>query len=138
MKRIERDTIIEIPFYDLDPMNVVWHGNYIKYTEIARCNLLDKIGYSYEEMKADGVMYPVAKMEMKFIKPAVFAQKTIVTAIIDEIEPSLNIRYVIKDAKTEEIIFKAKTMQICVDFKSGTSLYEAPEKFKKGIECLNM
>ena len=87
MKRIERDTIIEIPFYDLDPMNVVWHRNNIKYTEIARCNLLDKIGYSYEEMKADGVMYPVAKMEMKFIKPAVFAQKIIATAIIDEIEP---------------------------------------------------
>ena len=30
---------IKIPFYDLDPMNIVWHGNYIKYLEQARCKL---------------------------------------------------------------------------------------------------
>ncbi|MFQ8625045.1 MAG: hypothetical protein ACLSA2_00440 [Candidatus Gastranaerophilaceae bacterium] len=31
MKKISAETLIEVPFYDLDPMNVVWHGNYIKY-----------------------------------------------------------------------------------------------------------
>ena len=136
MSLAEAETIIEVPFFDLDPMNVVWHGNYIKYTEIARCALLDKIGYSYDEMRIDGVMYPIAKMEMKFIKSAVFGQKLCVKAIIEELEPGLNIRYIIKDAKTGETLFKAKTMQICVEFATGKSLYEAPEKFKKGIECL--
>ena len=39
MYNVEFETEITIPFFDLDPMNVVWHGNYIKYFEIARCNL---------------------------------------------------------------------------------------------------
>ena len=117
-------------------MNVVWHGNYVKFAEEARCSLLDKIGYRYEEMRADGVMYPVAKMDMKFIKPAVFGQKLTVKTILEEIEPSLNIKYIIKDSATGETLFKANTMQICVDVLSGRSLYEAPEKFRKGIECL--
>lgn len=25
------DVIIEIPFHDVDTMNVVWHGHYLKY-----------------------------------------------------------------------------------------------------------
>ena len=116
-------------------MNVVWHGNYVKYTEIARCNLLNKIGYNYDDMRADGVMYPVAKMEMKFIKSAAFGQKILVKAVLDEIEPSLNMHYEIKDFDTKEVLFKAKTMQIGVDFATRKSIYEAPEKLKKGIEC---
>ncbi len=28
-----------LPFHDLDPMRVVWHGNYMKYFEIARDGL---------------------------------------------------------------------------------------------------
>ena len=35
-------TEIEVPFYDIDPMDIVWHGNYIKYFEVARCALLKK------------------------------------------------------------------------------------------------
>lgn len=136
MSLAEFETIIEVPFYDLDPMNVVWHGNYVKYTEIARCALLEKIGYSYDEMRIDGIMYPVAKMEMKFIKSAVFGQKLCVKTIVEELEPGLNIKYIIKDAGTGETLFKAKTMQICVEFSTGKSIYEAPEKLKKGLECL--
>ncbi len=138
MNIIDADTIIEVPFFDLDPMNVVWHGNYIKYVEVARCNLLDKIGYNYDDMRNDGVMYPIAKMEMKFIKSATFGQKIVVKAILDSIEPSLDIRYEIKDSVTGEMLFKAKTMQIGVDFHSKNSIYEAPERFRKGIECLNI
>jgi len=27
---------IKVPFYDLDPMQIVWHANYLNYFEIAR------------------------------------------------------------------------------------------------------
>jgi acyl-CoA thioesterase FadM len=33
--------------FDVDTMNVVWHGHYVKYLEVARCALLDKIGHNY-------------------------------------------------------------------------------------------
>ena len=31
------DTDVTVPFFDVDSMNVVWHGHYVKYLEIARC-----------------------------------------------------------------------------------------------------
>jgi len=30
---MQADVIIEIPFHDVDTMNVVWHGHYLKYFE---------------------------------------------------------------------------------------------------------
>lgn len=35
-----------VAFHELDPMNVVWHGNYVNFFELARAALLDKIGLS--------------------------------------------------------------------------------------------
>ena len=133
MIKAESETEIEIQFYDLDPMNVVWHGNYIKYFEIARCELLKKIGYEYNDMKRDNIMYPVAKLDVKYIKPCFFKQKIIVKAEIAEVEPCLILKYTIFDAITKTIILKGSTMQICVETKTGNTLYELPENFAKKL-----
>lgn len=134
MKKITAEYNIKVQFYDLDPMDVVWHGNYIKFLEAARCDLLQKIGYTYNDMKNGGSVYPVAKMDMKFIKSASFDSELKIVSTIESIEPSLNISYEIYDIKTNEKIFKAKTMQIRVDIKTGKTIYEAPERFVKKIE----
>ena len=31
-------------FYDIDSMGVMWHGNYVKCVEVARCRFLDEVG----------------------------------------------------------------------------------------------
>ena len=85
MSIFKTETEIQIPFYDNDPMGIVWHGNYVKYLEVARCDMLDKIGYNYLDMKNDNVMYPIAKLDMKYIKPTTFNQKIRVECTIEEI-----------------------------------------------------
>src|SRR6185437_9998187 len=45
------DTEVTVPFFDVDSIDVVWHGHYVKYLEIARCALLDRIGHNYAQMK---------------------------------------------------------------------------------------
>jgi len=44
---------LEIPFYDVDAYRIVWHGNYPKYFEVARCQLLEEIGFPYEKMEEE-------------------------------------------------------------------------------------
>lgn len=136
--KFEAETFITVQFYDLDPMNVVWHGNYIKYLETARCDLLSKIGYDYDNMRADGIAFPVATMDLKFIKSCTFNQKLRVVSSVEEIEPCLIIKYMIYDAETGEKLFKAKTMQICVDMQTNESLYSAPEGLKEKLACCNL
>lgn len=136
--KFEAETFITVQFYDLDPMNVVWHGNYIKYLETARCDLLSKIGYDYDRMRKDGVAYPIAKMDLKFIKPCTFNQKLRIVSSVEELEPCLIIKYVIFDAETGEKVFTAKSMQICVDVISKESVYSAPKGLKEKFACCNL
>jgi len=130
------ETQIEVPFYDLDPMNIVWHGNYIKYLEVARCDLLNKLNYNYLDMNNDGCFYPLATMDLKFIKPAQFGQKLLVRTNLEEIEPCIIMKYLILNAESNEKIFKAKSLQICVDINTGESRYNAPERLIERIKEL--
>ena len=50
VKFITEDYEFVVPFFDVDSMRIVWHGHYCKYLELARCKLLDKIGYNYKAM----------------------------------------------------------------------------------------
>lgn len=134
MKKIKTISKINVEFYDLDPMNVVWHGNYVKYIEKARCDFLEKIGYTYDNMREENVIYPVATIELKFIKSATFKQELIIETTLETLEPALVLKYTIFDSSTKEILCKVKTMQICVDTKTKESLYQAPVNFVKKIE----
>ncbi|MGZ5781545.1 MAG: acyl-CoA thioesterase, partial [Burkholderiaceae bacterium] len=57
---------LQVQFFDLDPMEIVWHGNYVKYLEIARCALLDSIDYNYVQMKESGYAWPIIDMHLRY------------------------------------------------------------------------
>ena len=46
----ENETVVTAEFFDVDAMKIVWHGNYVKFMEVARCAMLDRLGYGYKEM----------------------------------------------------------------------------------------
>ena len=75
---------MQVQFFDLDPMQIVWHGNYVKYLEVARCALFDKIGYNYEQMRDSGYMWPIIEMNLRYAGPAVFGQRLLLRAEIVE------------------------------------------------------
>ena len=77
---------IEIPFHDCDPMNVVWHGNYPRYLEVARCELLRLFDYDYPQMHESGYAWPIVDMQIKYVASAVFTQKIKVAAHLKEYE----------------------------------------------------
>ena len=57
--------------------------------------LLEKLHYTYSDMKTDGYAYPIAKMKVKFIKPAKIGDILTIKLGIVSIEPTLNIKYTI-------------------------------------------
>ncbi len=66
---------IEVPFHDVDAMNVAWHGHYVKYFELARCALLRKFDYDYPQMHASGYAWPVVDCHLKYVRPARYGQR---------------------------------------------------------------
>lgn len=117
---------MQVQFFDLDPMQIVWHGNYVKYLEIVRCALLDSIGYNYEQMKASGYAWPVIDMNLRYIGPATFGQRLLMRAEIVEWENRLKIDYLISDAASGKRINRASTTQVAVDIASGEMCFVSP------------
>jgi acyl-CoA thioester hydrolase len=117
---------IQVQFFDLDPMEIVWHGNYVKYLEVVRCALFDKIGYNYVEMKNSGYAWPIIDMQLRYVGPAVFRQNLRLRAEIVEWENRLKINYLISDALTGKRINRASTTQVAVDIATGEMCFVSP------------
>lgn len=127
MKNPRSATIeLEVPFHDVDSMQVVWHGYYSKYLELARCKLLETFDYGYAAMRDSGYAWPVVDMRLKYVRPATFGQRIRVTASLVEWEYRLRINYRIVDADSGDKLTRAHTVQVAVDMQNGEMCYESP------------
>jgi acyl-CoA thioester hydrolase len=128
------DTEIVVPFFDVDMMNIVWHGHYVKYLEVARCALLDHIGHNYTHMLESGYSWPVIDLQLRYVRSAVFGQKLNVRASLVEWENRLKINYLISDAVTGERLTRASTVQVAVDVQSREMQLVSPQVFIDAVQ----
>jgi acyl-CoA thioester hydrolase len=126
---ISAEISIQAQFYDLDPMQIVWHGNYARFLEQARCALLDKIGYNYPDMAESGTGWPIVDMRIKYIRSIRFAQTIRVQATLVEYENRIRIDYRILDEATGALLTKARTDQVAVCATTGELRFESPTVF---------
>ncbi len=126
---IRAEVELTVPFHDIDLLNIAWHGHYCKYIEIARCAMLDKIGYGYMAMKETGYVWPIVDLQLRFVRPAKFEQCIRVSADLVEWEYRMKIKYQIADAASGEVLAKGHTIQAAVDAISGEMSYASPAVF---------
>lgn len=124
---------VQVQFFDLDPMEIVWHGNYVKYLEVARCALLDSIDYNYEQMKQSGYAWPIIEMNLRYAAPAKFAQRLKLRADITEYENRLRIDYLVSDAQTGQRLNRAYTIQVAVDMANREMCFASPPVLLKKL-----
>ena len=132
--RLAASVEIEVPFHDLDPVNIVWHGHYVKYLEIAREALMRGVGFSHAEMMATGFAWPVVDLRLRYVQPARLGQRLRVTATLLEHDPRLKISYEIADALTGRKLTRAVSVQVPVQMPEGKLLYEIPSVFREPME----
>jgi acyl-CoA thioester hydrolase len=116
----------QVQFFDLDPMEVVWHGHYVKYLEIARGALLDSIDYNYPQMRASGYVWPVIDLKLRYVASARFGARLKLRAEIVEWENRLKIDYLISDAATGMRLTRASTTQVAVEIATGEMCFASP------------
>jgi acyl-CoA thioester hydrolase len=115
------------PFFDIDSMDIVWHGHYVKYLELARCALLERLGYGYQQMRESGYGWPVVDLRLKYTRPATFNQRLVVRVEIVEWENRLKMTYVIRDAGSGAKINTATSIQVAVSLATREMQYVCPK-----------
>ncbi|MDF3981940.1 acyl-CoA thioesterase [Luteibacter sp. PPL201] len=118
-----------VPFFDVDSLEVVWHGHYVKYLEVARCALLDDIGHNYVRMRETGFAWPVIDLQLRYARAARFGQPLRVSAELVEWENRLKIHYTVSDATTGERLTRASTIQVAVRLADGEMQLVSPQVF---------
>lgn len=63
-------TTVRVRYAETDQMNVVYHGNYAQYFEVARVESIRALGLSYKDMEAMGIIMPLVELHTKFLRPA--------------------------------------------------------------------
>lgn len=121
------EVTVQVPFHDVDPVGVAWHGHYAKYFEIARCALLDSFDYGYDRMRESGYAWPVIDLHLRYLKPARFGQQLRVRATLLEWEHRLKIEYLVRDAGSGERMTKGASVQVAVAMTTGEMCLISPD-----------
>ena len=72
---------VRVYYEDTDSAGVVYHSNYLKYMERARTEWLRALGFSQQHLReAEGVLFVVMHMTIRFLRPARFDEQLNVTS----------------------------------------------------------
>ena len=89
---------IKVRYCETDQMGLVHHGSYINYFEEARISWISNLGFSYSEMEKSGIILPVSKLNVSYLRPAYFDDDLVVNVELAEMPTSrLIFNYTIKN-----------------------------------------
>lgn len=80
-----KHTSTRVRYAETDRMGLVYYGNYAQYFEIARTEAIRSLGVSYKELENQGVMLPVLRLEVKYLKPAFYDELLSIKTVISEV-----------------------------------------------------
>ena len=79
---------IKVRYCETDQMGLVHHGSYINYFEEARISWISNLGFSYGEMEKSGIILPVSKLNINYLRPAYFENDLVVNVELAELPTS--------------------------------------------------
>jgi len=128
------ETVHKVPFHDMDPMHVMWHGNYYKYFDATRFDLFKAAGIDlYEYSLSKRVSFPVSRSSIKHIAPLKFHDEFICKATVTEAEYKIGINFEIRLKGTDQVCARGKSEQVAVRVPEMTLLFRIPEDITSAL-----
>lgn len=74
-------------------MGYLYYGNYAEYYEVGRAESIRQLGFTYRELEEQGVIMPVAELQVKYLRPAYYDDLITVKTILKELPMDHKIQY---------------------------------------------
>ena len=124
----------KVPFHDLDPLQIVWHGNYLKYFDITRFALFEESGVDfYEYVQTSQYIFPITRWSVKHIVPLRHKDEFICKATVTEAKFKIVMNFEIRLSETNIICTKAKSDQVAVKVPKMDIQFEIPHEISKAL-----
>lgn len=87
------ETKIRVRYGETDQMGYLYYGNYALYYEVGRAEAIRLLGVTYRELEESGVMMPVAELNIKYYRPALYDNLITVKTILKELSRDSKVRF---------------------------------------------
>jgi acyl-CoA thioester hydrolase len=115
----QSETSVRVRYGETDQMAFVYYGVYAMYYEVARVESLRKLGVTYKELEASGVMMPVLENHSKFLMPARYDELLKIVTTIRE-KPTVRIKFEYEIFNEQnKLINQGETLLAFVDKQTG-------------------
>jgi acyl-CoA thioester hydrolase len=128
--KIER----QVSFYDLDPGQMVWHGNYFNYFEDARRALFASRGIDLVEYsRKRSCFFPVIKTSTRHLYPLRYGDIFICQAKLLDARTIIITDFEIRIKGQKRICVQGRTEQVAVKGPDLEMLLFIPEEIRKAV-----
>ncbi len=129
----QSETSVRVRYGETDQMAYVYYGNYAMYYEVGRVESLRRLGVTYKELEANGVMMPVLENHSRFLMAARYDELLRIVTTIKE-RPTVKIKFEYEIFNEEnKLIHQGETILAFIDQKSGRPC-RPPEVMTKVLE----
>ncbi|WP_346320043.1 thioesterase family protein [Chitinophaga sp. YIM B06452] len=84
---------IRVRYGETDQMGYLYYGNYALYYEVGRTDAIRQLGFTYRELEEQGVIMPVAELQVKYLRPAYYDDVITVKTILKELPANHKIQF---------------------------------------------
>ncbi|MDO4496312.1 MAG: thioesterase family protein [Bacteroidales bacterium] len=121
---------VVVRFSEIDQMQVVWHGSYVKYLEDGRESFGRHYpGIGYADIAASGKYAPIVDMHVKYYAPLALNDVAVIrTRYVYKMGARLDYSYEIRRERDNALCIKATTTQLFID-ESGALMLESPDYY---------
>lgn len=123
---------LTVPFHDVDPLLVVWHGHYYKYLELARTALMKRCALDVPDLVALGYRMMVIETHCRHTRPLRYDERFRVTARFLDVDHRLMVGYEIQSVTHDRRVARARTSLVTTT-PDGALLLETPHAIRSRI-----
>jgi len=125
---------LSVPFHDLDPLHMVWHGNYLKYFDMARSELFTGSGVDlFDYFKKTNYLFPITKTATKNIVSLRYRDEFTCKATCLEAQYKIVIDFTIRLAQTNKLCAKGRSEQVAVKYPQMEMMFEIPQDIRRAL-----
>lgn len=87
------ETKIRVRYGETDQMGYLYYGFYALYYEVGRAEAIRELGFTYRKMEEMGIMMPVAELNAKYFRPALYDDLVTIKTILKELPEGSKIQF---------------------------------------------
>ena len=127
---LSNTTCTTVRFSEVDSMQVVWHGEYVRYFEDGREAFGRKYsGVGYMDFYANGYTAPIVDIQLQYISPLTVNEVAVIeTHFIDTPAAKLCFEYIIHRQSDGALVARGSSVQVFVD-RDGNMCLNTPTFF---------